>query len=84
MNRNLYILAFLLSSFTNILAETPVFQPKSIKEIDFEKSSKLFDSAIKKLSDYKDKVVFTKEEALAMLSARWDAPGEAAETEENK
>ncbi|MBQ0156719.1 MAG: hypothetical protein KBT22_09130 [Bacteroidales bacterium] len=66
MNRNLYILAFLLSSFTNILAETPVFQPKSIKEIDFEKSSKLFDSAIKKLSDYKDKVVFTKEEALVL------------------
>lgn len=64
-NKILFTISF-LCFFTNILAETPVFQPKSVKEIDFEKSSKLFDSAIKKLSEYKDKAVFSKEEALVL------------------
>lgn len=43
-----FLLSFLVFS-AQLVAETPVLQPSKVKQIDFEKRSKIFDSALKKI-----------------------------------
>lgn len=64
-----FLLSFLVFS-AQLVAETPVLQPSKVKQIDFEKGSKAFDSALKKYNqgnvEYDESkgafINFTKEE----------------------
>lgn len=75
--QNILIVAFLFV-VTNVMAEVPVFQPKNSREIDFEKSSKLFDSAVRKVEQNNWEALTKEEEAVLdeTKDSFWDVHGE--------
>lgn len=49
MKKTIFLLLSILVFSTRLVAETPVLQPYKVKQIDFERESKIFDSALKKI-----------------------------------
>ena len=64
MKSKIYFVATFLFLITNVMAEIPVVQPKTVIEIDFEKSSKLFDSAVRKVEQNNWEALTKEEESV--------------------
>ncbi len=79
MRSKIYFVATFLFLITNVMAEIPVVQPKTVIEIDFEKSSKLFDSAVRKVEQNNWEALTKEEEAVLdeTKESFWDVHGGA-------
>lgn len=79
MRSKIYFVATFLFLITNVMAEIPVVQPKTVIEIDFEKSSKLFDSAVRKFGQDNWEALTKEEEAVLdeTKESFWDVHGGA-------